>query len=77
MYVYTYIYIYIYIVVWLSGSCEGPAGPAQGAESVENGAAPVLMGIGKDGHDFRGNHLSNTTCLTQVFFKSGEACSKL
>ena len=21
---------------------------------------------------FRGNHLSNTTCLTQVFFKSGE-----
>ena len=21
---------------------------------------------------FRGNHLSNTTCLTQAFFKSGE-----
>ena len=26
---------------------------------------------------FRGSHLSNTTCLTQVFFKSGESCSKL
>ena len=25
----------------------------------------------------RGNHLSNTTCLTQVFFKSGEWCSEL
>ena len=25
----------------------------------------------------RGNHLSNTTCPTQVFFKSGESCSKL
>ena len=24
-----------------------------------------------------GNHLSNTTSLTQVFFKSGEQCSKL
>ena len=26
---------------------------------------------------FRGNHLSNTTCLTQAFFKSGEECSTL
>ena len=25
---------------------------------------------------FRGNHLSNTTCLTQVFFKRGEQSSK-
>ena len=25
----------------------------------------------------RGNHLSNATCLTQVFFKSGEECSML
>ena len=25
---------------------------------------------------FRGNHLSNTYCLTHVFFKSGESCSK-
>ena len=25
----------------------------------------------------RGNHLSSTTCLTQVFFKSGEECDKL
>ena len=25
----------------------------------------------------RGNHLSNTTCLTQVFFKSGEYFSTL
>ena len=24
-----------------------------------------------------GSHLSNATCLTQVFFKSGEECSKL
>ena len=26
--------------------------------------------------DLRGSHLSNTTCLTHVFFKSGEQCSK-
>ena len=25
----------------------------------------------------RGNHLSNASCLTQVFFKSGEECGKL
>ena len=25
---------------------------------------------------FRGNHLSNTTCLTQVFFENGKQCSK-
>ena len=25
---------------------------------------------------FRGNHLSNTTCLTHTFFKAGEECSK-
>ena len=24
----------------------------------------------------RGNHLSNATCLTQVFVKSGEQCRK-
>ena len=24
----------------------------------------------------RGNHLSNTTCLTHVFFKGGEECSR-
>ena len=28
-------------------------------------------------HTFRVNHLSNTTCVTQVFYKSGERCSKL
>ena len=27
--------------------------------------------------EIRGNHLSNTTCLTHVFFKSGESCCKL
>ena len=26
--------------------------------------------------DFRGSHLSNATCLKQVFFQSGEECSK-
>ena len=26
--------------------------------------------------DCRGNHLSNTTCLTHVFFKRGQSCSK-
>ena len=25
----------------------------------------------------QGNHLSNTTCLAQAFFKSGEDCSEL
>ena len=28
-------------------------------------------------HILRGNNLFNTTCLTQVFFKSGEECSKV
>ena len=26
--------------------------------------------------DLRGNHLSNATCLMQVFFESGESCGK-
>ena len=28
-------------------------------------------------YKFRGNHLSNTTCLRLVFFKNGELCSNL
>ena len=31
----------------------------------------------KENRDIRGNRLSNTTCLTQVLFKTGEACSRL
>ena len=31
----------------------------------------------KSSPSLRGNHLSNTTCPTRVFFKSGEYCSKL
>ena len=27
--------------------------------------------------DVRGNHLSNTTCLTQALFKSGEECGNV
>ena len=34
--------------------------------------------IGRDPPtDFRGNRLSDTTCLTQAFFKSGEYFSRL
>ena len=35
------------------------------------------MGAGKLPGALRGNHLSNATCLTQGFFKSGESYSKL
>ena len=28
-------------------------------------------------HNITGNHLPNTTCLTQVFFKRDEYCSNL
>ena len=28
------------------------------------------------GAKIKGNHLSSTTCLTHVFFKRGESCSK-
>ena len=31
-----------------------------------------LGGPGKDQRQFKGNHLSNATGLTQVFFKRGE-----
>ena len=31
----------------------------------------------KNGASLRGNHLSNTTCLTRAFFKSGEYCSEI
>ena len=37
---------------------------------------PVLR-ASPDTARFRGNHLSNATCLPQCFFKSGEECSTL
>ena len=37
-------------------------------------AAAATNALGAEG--FRGNHLSNPTCLTQVFFKSCESCGK-
>ena len=36
----------------------------------------MLIRLGRSLPHFRGNHLSNTTCLTPVFFKSDDECSK-
>ena len=50
------------------GSAGGSALAAYKLASTVGGAFLLV---------FRGNHLSNTTCLLQVFLKSGESCSKL
>ena len=63
MYTYTYIYIYIHTYAQ-SIHCMLPYG------------VPPRT-VSKKGPWLRENHLSNTTCLTQVFFKSGEQYSKL
>ena len=63
MYVYIYIYICIYIYIYICRS----ASRTKKEPSLD--ALPQIPCI-------RGSHLSNTTCLTQVFFRSGESCSR-
>ena len=41
-------------------------------QSTKRGSRRLLAAAEKDSN-FRGNHLSKTTCLTQVFFNSGES----
>ena len=86
MHMYIYIYIslslslYIYIYIYIYG---GPGAPKQRRRLAEQvPCARVRASRFQRGmHNstvtaalVRGNHLSNidTTCLTQVFFKSGE-----
>ena len=61
MYACIYIYIYIYIMQRRRAPEAGgdPAGPQGRAPQ----RPPVFL---------RGNHSSNTVCLMQVFFTSGE-----
>ena len=40
------------------------------------GGTGMLVSSIKQHASIRGSHLSNTTCLTHVFFKSGESYSK-
>ena len=46
-----------------------------------DGCGPPVCGLlcllQNNRKSFRGSHLSNTTCLTHVFFKCGDWCSKL
>ena len=68
MYAYIYIYIFIldiHIIVYTSVyRCRRRRADPQGAPGGGEREDQRLV--------LRGNHLSNTTCLTQVFFKSGE-----
>ena len=49
------------------------------SEAMLSSVREVLQGIRCEVADLRsrGNHLPNTTCLPQGFFKSDEYCSKL
>ena len=76
MYVRTYVcmyvcmYIYIYIYIWQAGLVARVAvetTPGPGGEVAVQAPGEKL-----DSAEIRGNHLSNTTCLTHDFFKSGE-----
>ena len=72
--VYIYIYIYIYILLrqrWNEAAwgCYFPPGLHPRDQAGGRFRADKKWTSG-------GTTLSNTTCLTHVFFKSGEQCSK-
>ena len=67
MYMYVRIYIYIYICIYIYIYICRSASRTKKEPSLD--ALPQIPCI-------RGSHLSNTTCLTQVFFRSGESCSR-
>ena len=52
-----------------------PASQARGGAAQAAGTVPTVKVGGLT--VFRGNHLSNAACMTQVFFKSYKSCSKL
>ena len=68
MFICVYIYIYIYIHPSLSLSIY---------LSLSLSIYIYISYRGVNHLWTRGNHLSNTTCLPQVFFKSGELLRKL
>ena len=82
VYVYVYIYIYIYIYMYLVSFLVGPnaARSAMGVgrherarrTGVHAAARTARVPVCRASMFFRGNHLSNATCLTHVFFKSYE-----
>ena len=63
MHIYIYIHNVLYYIV-LHYVVDVLCGP----EPQQGGCPQASSG---------GNHFSNTTCPTQVFFKSGERCGKL
>ena len=65
-YVSTYYIISHYIILYWNPLGTGPARLERGAVVLETGEA--------QGEPL--SHLSNTTCLTHVFFKSGEQCGR-
>ena len=62
-----YVCVYIYIYTYRRRHALRPP-TAQRRERLRRAAVPGAVPGGPQG----GDHLSNTTCLTQVFFKSGE-----
>ena len=68
--IYIYIYIYIYIHTHIN-----KARPARVRLGDRDPGPEPRVGPHR-ARALRGNHLSNTTCLTQGFFKSGQDCSK-
>ena len=67
MYVYIYIYIYIYILL----NVYWPPLPRPTTRRPPIRASGCLCSAEKVA-GLRGKHWSNTTCITQVFLKSGE-----
>ena len=68
MYIYIYIYIFIFIFIYTCVYIYMYA-------CIGTYVSPSLKSSQILSYD-RGNHLSSTTCLTHVFFRSGEECSK-
>ena len=68
IYIYTYIHLYIHKYIHIGATSRGELTGFGGAKSTPHRCASIAKPIG----DFRANHLSNTTCLTEAFFKTGE-----
>ena len=80
MYVYTYVYIYIYIWKSLNVSTRDPQSfrdrrmaPIRGAHRPRHDVLGNIVRACAETNQamLRGNHLSNTTCLTYVLFRIG------
>ena len=73
MYIYTYIYIYrereicIYIYIYIY----------RYAKIFRKLGAKVWLVVRGGAMDFGGNHLSDTTCLTQLFFRKWQIMKQM